>query len=426
MLTRRRYNALLALLAPLFWLAGWRRCRRARRLGLHLPACLSGRFGHIPSDWRSGGIWLHAVSVGESRSIFPLLEALHRHHPDLPLTVTNGSIQGALQVQRFAPVPVQNGLIPYDYPHAVARFLDRLRPRLVVIVETELWPNLFAACARRNIPLVMINARLKTRSFERYRRWGQPLVGETLHHARLVGTQFEVDAERFRTLGAQRVEVLGNLKFDLRLPDNLHERARQLRLRLGGRFIWVAGSTHAGEEEQMLAAHARLRAAYPDALLILAPRHADRFDEVARLLQRTGVTHVHRSRGDIPGADTAVWLADTVGELLLWYALADAAFVGGSLVPFGGHNILEPAAVGTPVLSGPHYQNLQALFDSMLACDGVHIVQNEETLAEQLRLWADQPRLARQQGERAQACFQRHQGALDRTLERIKAVLGGQ
>lgn len=427
MLTRPLYNLGLGVLAPLFALAGWRRCRKARILGLRLERCLSSRWGQVPDGWKTGGIWLHAVSVGESRSIFPLLSALHQRHPHLPLTVTNGSIQGALQVRRFAPVSVQNTLIPYDYPFAVGHFLDRLQPQLVVMVETELWPNLFHACRQRGIPLVIINARLKQRSFVRYQRWGQPLVGQTLRHAHAIAAQFPIDAERLIALGAdpKQVQVLGNLKFDLELPESLPDQAQTFRCQnvLDNRFVWVAGSTHASEETQVLAAHRRLLRTHPDALLILVPRHADRFESVWALLQQEGWRTQRRTDEQPLAPDTQVLLGNTVGELLLWYAVADAAFVGGSLVPFGGHNPIEPAALAKPVLTGPHIMNLKALYDAFSACRGVHFVETDEALAETLNRLATDPTLRRQWGQQAHACYQQQAGVLERILNLLEPYL---
>ena len=424
-MTRALYTLLLWLLWPAFALAGWRRCYKARRLGITLEGCFRSRWGWTPSHWRTGGIWFHAVSVGESRSIFPLLEALHTYYPDLPITVTNGSVQGALQVQRHCPVDVQNGLIPYDYPFAMRRFLKRLRPKAVVIVETELWPNLYHLCHQYDVPLLLINARLKETSFRAYQRWGQPLVRQTLQQASLIGVQFPIDAERFKTLGAppKRVQVLGNIKSDLRIPASLRQQAQQLRQQLSHRFIWCAGSTHAGEEEQVWQAHQGLLKKHPHALLILAPRHADRFEEVAAWLEQQKIPHVRRSQYTLPQPTDQVWLIDTMGELLLFYALSDAAFVGGTLVPFGGHNILEPAALEKPVLSGPHYGNLQALYETMLACGGVEITPTPQALGKRLIQLADDPQARLNAGEHAHQCFKQLQGALPRTLRAIERYL---
>ena len=424
-MTRTLYTLLLWLLWPAFALAGWRRCRKARRLGVRLPHCFKSRWGWTPPQWRSGGIWLHAVSVGESRSIFPLLQALRDRYPHLPITVTNGSVQGALQVQQHSPVAVQNSLIPYDYPFAMRRFLKRLQPKLVVIVETELWPNLYILCQRQQIPLVLINARLKNKSFRAYQRWGQPLVGQTLQCLQLIGAQFPIDAQRFKALGApaERVRVLGNIKSDLTIPETLPHQAHQLRAHLGKRFIWCAGSTHDGEEAQLWQAHQHLLQSHPDALLVLAPRHADRFQEVATWLTKHRIPYSRRSHQAYPAPTDRVWLIDTMGELLLFYALSDVAFVGGTLVPFGGHNILEPAALNKPVLSGPHYGNLEALYEAMLACGGVEILQTPQALGARLTQLADSPGIREQAGERAQQCFNRLQGALARTLKAINHYL---
>ncbi len=422
---RALYTLALYTLSPLFLLAGWKRCRKAKRLGLKQPLCLKSRFGAVPDHWRTGGIWIHAVSVGESRSIFPLLAALKSQYPHLPLTVTNGSVQGALQVQQFSPVPVQNSLIPYDFPFAMRRFLKRLQPELVIVVETELWPHLFDQCAKLHIPVLLLNARLKQASFQRYQRWGQPLVKESLQQLNFIGTQFPEDKQRLLSLGAppERTQVIGNLKFDLQIPTHLPEAAQQLRAQLGSRFIWVAGSTHAGEEEKLLQAHEQLRQKIPDALLILVPRHADRFDEVAHLLKQSGVIFVRRGHQVLPQSETQVWLGDSVGELLYWYALADVAFIGGTLVPFGGHNILEPAALSKPVLSGPHYQNLASLYQSILACKGVEIVPDTQALAEKLQHYAVNTESRKAQGIQAYQCFKRHQGVLPKILSIIEQVM---
>ena len=423
----RLYTLLLWLLSPLFLLAGWRRCRHAARRGLHVPRCLSARFGSVPDDWQPGGIWLHAVSMGETRSIFPLLTALHARWPHLPLTLTNGSTQGLEQSRQFDAVPLQSGFIPYDYPFAVRRFLRQLRPRLVIMVETEIWPNLYAECHRQRIPLLLINARLKEASFQRYRRWVGPLIRNSLQRLTVLCAQFPVDAERFQALGAppERVKICGNLKFDMDIPPELKERAATLRQQpgLNRTFIWCAGSTHAGEEESVLAAHAKLRTVFPDALLILVPRHADRFDAVDRLLAARQISHQRVSQNEPVHTDTAVLLGDTVGELLKWYAVSDAAFVGGTLVPFGGHNILEPAALSRPVLSGPHTGNLQALYDAMAQCGGVHFVTDADSLAQALIHWARQPVARRQAGEQAHQCFRRQQGALQQHLNIIERCL---
>ena len=238
-----------------------------------------------------------------------------------------------------------------------------------------------------------------------------------------------MDAERLVKLGGDpdRIRTLGNLKFDLTVPETLPRQAQAFRRENGldGRFVWVAGSTHAGEEEQLLDAHRQLLKSHPDALLILVPRHAERFDAVWSLLARQGWAARRRSRHDPLRADTQVLLGDTVGELLLWYAVADAAFVGGSLVPFGGHNPIEPAALARPTLSGPHVMNLQALFDAFRACDGVQFVADSGALADTLRRLAEDEALRQQWGERAHACYREQAGTLERVLTLLESFLEG-
>ncbi|WP_019894655.1 3-deoxy-D-manno-octulosonic acid transferase [Hydrogenovibrio halophilus] len=423
-MTLRTYRWLLRLLWPLIVWSGYRRCRKAARRAADsqderpIEHCLAARFGRHPGPFKQGGIWVHAVSVGETRSVFPLLNALHQRAPDCPLTLTSGSTQGAQQALRFAPVPIQHQMIPYDLPGPVNRFLDQVQPRLVLMVETEIWPNLYQACSERGIPLMLINARIKQRSFRAYQKWGGKLVRQALRQTEGIAAQFPVDRERLIALGAdpEKVQTLGNLKFDLEIDPNLPQQAQDWREENGldGRFVWVAASTHEGEEALMLEAHRRLRQQVPDALLILVPRHNDRFDEVAGLL--TDTPSAIRSRQDLIKPATQVYLADTIGELLLWYAVADTAFVGGSLVAFGGHNILEPAALGKPVLSGPDYSNLQALYDTFRRDEAIQVVESPTQLGDTLTELAQTPDQRHRQGQKAHQCFQSQTGALPKLL----------
>jgi 3-deoxy-D-manno-octulosonic-acid transferase len=421
------YRLLLLVLFPVFVYSAWQRCRKSRAFQPPIPACFKARFGFNPQPLKRGGIWIHAVSVGETRSIFPLLSALHARYPDLALTVTSGSTQGALQALKFSPVPIQHQMIPYDFPFAVNRFLHQIQPRLVIMIETEIWPNLYQACHQQNIPLVLANARLKQRSFEAYQKWGGELVKQALNQTAWIGAQFDIDREHFIRLGAdpQRLLTLGNLKFDLDIAPDLAHQAQHWRdqHQLKTRFIWVAASTHDGEENQMLQAHQRLLQQRADALLILVPRHADRFDQVAELLQHQPLAFSQRSRQQAIDANTRVYLADSIGELMLWFAAADVAFIGGSLVNFGGHNILEPAALAKPVISGIYHQNLQALYDSFKQDQALTLVANAEQLAEQLIAFSQSTSLCQQKGAQAYHCFQQQTGALARTLEQLTPLI---
>lgn len=434
------YRLLTSLALPLIAYSGWKRCRKhfeqqAKHPDLpDIVDCFRSRFGFSRQNLQTGGIWIHAVSVGETRSIFPLLSRLKKTHSELPLTVTNGSIQGALQALQFSPVPIQHQMIPYDYAFAVNRFLDQLQPKLVIMVETEIWPNLYQACSERKIPILLINARLKEKSFLAYQKWGGKMLRNALNQTQLIAAQFPIDAQHFESLGAtpQKIKVLGSLKFDLDISPGLVKQAVLWKAenQLEKRFIWVAASTHAhpennqdSEEQLLLQAHQLLLTVRPDALLILAPRHPERFDEVAAQIKASGLSFVRRSLNQEITAETQVYLADSVGELMLWFAGCDVAFIGGSLVPFGGHNILEPAALKKPVLSGPHYANLQALYDSFTQDKALTVVNGGTALGEELIKLANDPDNRQALGELAYQSFSRQSGALDQLMQEIEPLI---
>jgi len=427
------YRFLLFLASPAIAYSGWKRCHRAKKYAekdsdyAPIPHCFAARFGWNRQVFQPGGIWVHAVSVGETRSIFPLLMELKKTYPDLPITLTNGSTQGAQQALRFAPVPIQHQMIPYDYPGAVKRFLKKIQPRLVIMVETEIWPNLYQTCWDQKIPLILANARIKEKSFYAYQKWGGKLIANALNQTRLIASQFALDTDHLIALGAHpsRIKQLGNLKFDIDVPKTLMMEMQQWRQEYGleNKFIWVAASTHENEEELMLKAHQQLLQHQPNALLILVPRHTDRFTEVTRLLSERHVPFAIRSKDDLIQSDTQVYLADTIGELMKWFAASDAAFIGGSLVPFGGHNILEPAALKKPVLSGQYHQNLQALYDSFKQDDAILISQNETELAQQLIQLADSTEWREQKAQDAYTCFEKQAGALPKLMHEIGKLL---
>lgn len=424
------YRLLLTLLFPLILYSGWKRCRKAQTKSqqnsdeISIPHCFASRLGRNPTPFQKGGIWIHAVSVGETRSIFPLLKQLHVRYPNLPITLTSGSTQGAQQALRFSPVPIQHQMIPYDTCGAVNRFLSQTQPQLVIMIETEIWPNLYQACSEREIPLILANARIKQQSFKAYQKWGGQLVKRALNQTHLIASQFQADTEYLQALGAdpKRIKQLGNLKFDIEIPADLTQNAQAWRIENGleDRFIWVAASTHAGEEALMLEAHKKLLRHCANALLILVPRHSDRFQEVAELLeQQPQLQSAIRSQQIPVTTNTQVYLADTIGELMHWFACSDAAFIGGSLVPFGGHNILEPAALTKPILSGPYHMNLQALYDTFIQTQSITITQNTDDLAETLLKLSQSPELRHQQGQKAYQCFQQQTGALPKLLSEI-------
>jgi len=419
-LLRGLYAGLLRLALPLALL---RLYWRGRRDPDHRRRWAE-RLGHFPPLPRIGCLWVHAVSVGETRAALPLIRALRTRYPELPLLVTTTTLTGSRQVREALGDQVQHVYAPYDLPGAVRRFLRRTRPKLAVIMETELWPNLLRRCAVEGIPVLIANARLSERSARGYARI-RGLTAAMLRDVDLIAAQADADAERFRALGAPRVQVIGNLKYDLTLPEDLPERGRQLRRALLGeqRLVWIAASTHAGEEEQVLDAFARVRHRWPELLLLLVPRHPERFDGVAALCRARGFELVRRGERRLCTPDTAVFLGDSMGELLLFYAAADLAFVGGSLVPTGGHNVLEPALLGLPVAFGPHMFNFSEAGQRLLAADAAWQVADAAALAAAVdRLLAD-PRLRRTAGQKGRTVVERHRGALRALLDRIAALL---
>ena len=373
------------------------------------------------------GVWIHAVSVGEVQACAPLVGVLRQRYPDLPLTVTAVTPTGAARARALFGGAAQVRYVPFDLPGAVRRFFARVQPRLAVIVETELWPNLYRECGRRRVPLVLASARLSARSVGRYRRLGA-LFRDTLSQAAVVAAQGTGDAERFQALGADpaSTHVTGNLKFDFELPPQTVERGARLREQYApARALWVAGSTHGGEEQMLLEAQRRVRALHPEALLVLAPRHPQRFAEVAALLHQRGVSFVRRSQGAAAAAHTCeVLLLDSLGELLDFYAAADVAFVGGSLVPIGGHNLLEPAALGVPILTGPYNSNSEEIARLLIASGAAEVVRDAATLGARIGTMLANPEARVRIGAQGRASVDSNRGALGKLLGLIEPLLG--
>jgi 3-deoxy-D-manno-octulosonic-acid transferase len=370
---------------------------------------------------RAGGaVWVHAVSVGEVQAAVILIEALRERDSALEIMLTcatpTGRARAAMQLPRVAV-----SFAPYDLPGSVRRFLRRSRPRMLIVLETELWPNLLREVWRARVPTVIASARVSERSARRDQKF-PALLHDTLAANVWVGAQSSADAQRFARLGVPqaRLQVLGNIKFDRTLPADLLERGTALRTRYArGRAAWVAGSTHPGEEQLLLAAHQRVLQQLPNALLVLAPRHPRRFDAVAETVAAAGLSVVRRSQPTADGISAAVLLLDTLGELMDFYAACDVAFVGGSLVPIGGHNLLEPAAIGLPVLTGPYQFNSPQIAQAMAAARAVIIVQGAKELADTLLRLLSDARVRATQGAAARAVIDANRGALARLLELI-------
>ena len=425
-MNRTLYTALFYLGLPLVAIRLWLRSRKAPAYAKRIGE----RFSIGLPPMAPGGIWVHAVSVGESIAAAPMIRALLERYPQLPITVTCMTPTGSERIQAlFANQPrIQHCYLPYDLPCAAARFLDRVQPKLAVIMETELWPNHIHQCAKRAIPVALANARLSERSakgYGRFRQLTQPMLAEMS----LFAVQTKAEAERFRALGAraETVEVTGSIKFDLSIDPTLLQRASDLReqWQASQRPVWIAASTHEGEDEVVLAAHRQLLASHPDALLILVPRHPERFNSVFELCQQQGFNTVRRSSGAPVNADTAVLLGDTMGELLFLYALADSAFVGGSLVPNGGHNLLEPAALAKPVLSGPHLFNFLEIAALMRNAKALQEVEDAHGLAVAVQRLFELPRDAQQMAEAGLTVMRANQGALQRLLDGLGRLLKG-
>ncbi|HGM5551521.1 TPA: lipid IV(A) 3-deoxy-D-manno-octulosonic acid transferase [Pseudomonas putida] len=423
-MNRTLYTALFYLGLPLVAIRLWLRSRKAPAYAKRIGE----RFSYGMPPLQPGGIWVHAVSVGESIAAAPMIRALLQRYPQLPITVTCMTPTGSERIQAlFANEPrIQHCYLPYDLPCAAARFLDHAKPKLAVIMETELWPNHIHQCAKRGIPVALANGRLSERSARGYGRFTK-LTAPMLAEMSLFAVQTEAEAQRFRDLGArpQTVEVTGSIKFDLTIDPQLLQRAHELRGQWQAleRPVWIAASTHEGEDEVVLDAHRRLLANYPNALLILVPRHPERFNSVFELCQREGFATVRRSTGANVEADTSVLLGDTMGELLFLYALADSAFVGGSLVPNGGHNLLEPAALAKPVISGPHLFNFLDIAAQLREAGALAEVDDAEGLAVEVQRLFELPRDAQRMAEAGLAVMRRNQGALQRLLDGLGRLI---
>ena len=372
-------------------------------------------------------IWVHAVSVGEVIAARPLVEGLLARHPGRPLLVTTITPTGSERVRALWGDRVHHVYVPYDLRGIVRRFLDRARPALAVIVETEIWLNLYIECERRGIPLVMVNARLSERSLRGYlpvRR----LARLAMSTVDLVAAQSRADAARLERIGAEpsRIVVTGNLKYDLLVPPGLPEQARAWRQAWGAaRPVWIAASTHAPEEADVLAAHRALLAIRPDALLLWAPRHPERFRAVAADLREAGLAVATRSADGLPGEAHQVFVVDTIGELLHFYAAADLAFVGGSLCDVGGHNVLEPAALGVPSVVGPHTFNFKEVTRHLGEAGGLRQVDGAHAMAAAVRGLLGDPAARRAMGDAARRGVGELGGAVSRTLDLVDEVLAG-
>lgn len=363
---------------------------------------------------------MHAASVGETVATMPLIERLAAR--GFRLLLTTGTVTAAQVAARRLPASAIHQFVPLDTPACVGRFLDHWRPDLVLFAESELWPTMLKEVGRRAKPLVLINARMSERSFRSWRAW-PPFARAVMRRFDLCLAQSDADAARLRALGAARVVVSGNLKFDAPPPPADPALLAELRRQIGGRPVLVAASTHPGEDAPVIAAHAALARSGAKLLTILAPRHPERGVAVASEIAQAGLRFSRRSLGEPIASDTDIYLADTIGEMGLWYRLADVAFLGGSMVPHGGQNPIEPVKLRVPVLHGGHVDNFRDVYDALAAAEAATLVHDSAGLAEAVgRLIGDRERRERMAGD-ALACIGRLTGALERTLQALEPYL---
>lgn len=416
------YTALLYLFLPFIFL---RLLWRSRKIPGYRKRWHE-RLGFFPPV-KSDCIWVHAVSVGETIAAIPLIKSLQKNYPTLPVVVTGMTPTGGERVKAAFGDSVIYGFLPYDLPIFLNQFFKRITPKLLIVMETELWPNLFAACLKRHIPVMVANARLSEKSAKGYGHpWLKSVMTEMFSAIHTLAAQADYDADRFVALGLPRskVVVTGNLKFDIEIPQELFAKQDELKRRLGAdRPVWIAASTHAGEEEIILTAHQMIRQKIPEALLMLVPRHPDRFDAVAKLLQERSFKFVRRSQNTACTPDTAVYLADSMGELLLMYSAADVAFVAGSLAKVGGHNMLEPAALHKAILSGPVLYNFTEISQLLLQANAMRVVHNANEMAEQVIRLLQDPAYRRTLGENAYQVVAANRGSLAMQLRLIQQMV---
>ena len=418
------YPCVMYLAQPFLWLsllAGSMKASRSRkRLGERY-----GLYCKLSSP-KPNGVLIHAASVGEVIAAVPLIKRIQQDYPHLPITVTTMTPTGSDRVKAVFGESVTHVYLPYDLPDAVARFIGFVQPSLVVVIETELWFNLIHQLAKKQIPFVIVNARLSARSTKRY-GWFKKALKPLLENITLIAPQDEVSLSRYAQLGIapERLKLTGNIKYDLNLTADLLANISALKTQWStSRPIWIAASTHEGEDEIILKSHRTLLQRFPDLLLILVPRHPERFNSVAQLIEQQGFNYIRRSGYLIPQAETQVLLGDSMGELMLLYGLANVALVGGSLVAHGGHNPLEPLAFKLPVISGKHTFNFPEIFTKLEERQGVLMTEESpQAVAEAVAQFLESPTLSQRYGNAGYAVLNENRGALQRVMDLLKPYL---
>jgi 3-deoxy-D-manno-octulosonic-acid transferase len=420
---RLLYTLVLLLLMPFAFV--WFVWRSYRQTGSSDK--LGERMGSSPFLPPGVAIWVHGASVGEVRAAAPLVQTLHRKFPDRPILVTTFTATGRRHARQLFGDKVMVSLLPYDLPFFVSRFLQSTRPAVAVIMETEIWPNLYAACSRRGIPLLLVSARMSERAYSRYAEWTfRGLIRGALQRVQQVAAQSEADAARFQALGVDtsRLSVMGNLKFDVQAGPELKAAGQALRQKLfGGAGVLVAGSTREGEEPILLAAFRKILESQPNSVLVLAPRHPERASAVCTAIGAAGFGFRRLSAGEAPIHSGEVLLVDVLGQLMKFFAAGDVAFVGGSLAPVGGHNLLEPAAVGLPVLAGPHLENVKDVAEMLQDAGVLTPVTDAESVAAAASWLLGNAAMRHSIGELAEGKVLQNRGALERAVELVKVQI---
>lgn len=413
---RKLYSALLWLGWPLLRLRLRRRARKQPEYAQHIDE----RFGDYTFTATKPIIWIHAVSLGETRAAEPLVKQLLQHYPQHQILLTHMTPTGRAAGKELFGDKILQCYLPYDYAYAVKKFLAYFKPVIGIIMETEIWPNLFALAKQKNIPLLLVNARLSQKSAARY-AYAKPLISEALASMQHIAAQTEDDANRLRELGAKQLSIYGNMKFDVSVPEEMRQRGQALRALFGHRPVLLAASTRDSEELQLIDLIDYFNV--PELLMLIVPRHPQRFDDVAEMIQKRGIKMQRRSENKTIDVATKIVLGDSMGEMFAYYSACDIAFVGGSLLPLGGQNIIEACAVGKPVLVGPHTFNFTEAVNNAVACGAAIQVADKKELAIRVTSLFAQPASRAQMSRAALAFCAQHQGATSRTMSLVRSVL---
>ncbi len=422
MLARFFYSLILTLVSPFLLYSLYKKKRGKPSVGKRWKEHF-GFTPYIPSCHNP--IWIHAASVGETLAVTPFIKQLKSRHPEIKIVLTTTTSTGAEQAERLGDL-VTHRYTPVDFSFAIKKFIKIIKPSQLIIVETELWPNTLNVVSKANIPITLLNARLSEKSYRGYKKV-LPLFIPMAKQLSKVLCQYEDDAARFAKLGVAQAKlvVTGSIKFDISITDSVITQGNQLRELLGkDRPIWIAASTHDGEDQQLLSVHRQLLSTIPEALLVLVPRHPERFFNVTKLSKEFGFRTLTRSSGSAISHDVQVYVGDTMGEMLTLMQASDVCFMGGSLVgkKVGGHNLLEPAALGMPLIIGPSYYNFTDITHALVEANACKIVHDQVDILTQLNIWLTDKQQREISGQQALSVVNKNTGAIERSLDQIAQV----